>query len=135
MSKITLSTPCYFVENGEVKESTLESFDRYIETTTRPAGVGPKYYATTVSRPRDAVYDADDNLIEPAGYSDVWALAYWATWGGPERVIQEFATEEEAVAAAEALYVQEILDNGEMAIYLDRQGAENELRMILEAED
>ena len=102
-----LNTPCFTVQDGRITKGTLNDFHSFIEETTRPTGVGPKYYATT--------------------HGDVWVLAKWATWGGPEVVVQEFDSEDAAKAAAEETYVYDILKNSEMAIHLDRAGAEQEL--------
>lgn len=110
----TLKTPCFYVQDGKVCEGALGDLDRFIETTTRPTGVGYKYYVTTVSRRVDAVYDDEDNEIEPERMEDVWVLAKWATWGGPEVIVREFDSEEEANAAAEETYVYDILNNVEV---------------------
>lgn len=126
----TLKTPCFYVQDGKVCEGTLGDLDRFIETTTRPTGVGYKYYVTTVSRRVDAVYDDEDNEIEPEFMKDVWALAKWATWSGPEVVVREFDSEEEANAAAEETYVYDILNNSEMSVHFDRASAEAELQAI-----
>ena len=136
MSKIitTLKTPCFYVQDGEVREGTLADFSHFIETTTRPTGVGYKYYVTTVSRRTEAVYDDEDKEIEPERMEDVWALAKWATWGGPEVIVSEFDSEEEANAAAEETYVYDILNNSEMSVHLDRESAEAELKSLQDDE-
>lgn len=129
MSKTTtLNTPCYYIADGQVKEAVLGDFDHYIETTTRPTGVGHKYYTTTISRAVDEVRGDDDNVIEPESAEDVWVLAKWATWAGPEVVVQEFDSEAEADASAEQTYVYDILHNPETSIWLDRESAEACLR-------
>lgn len=126
----TLNTACYTIKDGAIIEGTLANFTCYIESTTRPQGVGYKYYATTVTR--DVERETDE--VDENGYAitetvpaDVWALAKWATWGGPEIVVREFETEEEANAAAEETYVQDILGNNEITIHLERADAERDL--------
>lgn len=109
-----LNTTCYTIEDGKIVEGTLSDFDMYIEKTTRPTGVGYKYYATTEN--------------------DVWVLAKWATWGGPQVVVREFETEDEAKAAAEETYVYDILNNQETPIYLDRADAESALAQQIESD-
>jgi hypothetical protein len=128
----TLHTPCFYIEDGEVREGVLGDFDNLIETATRPTGVGYKYYVTTIHRRVDAVYDDEGNEIEPERIEEVWALAKWATWNGPEIVVQEFDSEEEANAAAEQTYVHDILGNSEVCVYLDRESAEAELKDLNE---
>lgn len=125
-----LNTPCFTVQDGKIVEGTLGDFDCYIETTTRPTGVGYKYYATTVRRDveRDTgkVNDDGDAITETVKV-DVWALAQWITWAGPEVIVKEFDSEAEATAAAEETYVYDILNNSEMSIHLTRAEAEREL--------
>lgn len=130
---ITLNTTCFTVQRAAVVEGTLADFDHFIERTTRPTGVGYKYYATTVSRSSESDTDDDGNEVLPAEeFSDVWVLAKWATWGGPEVVVREFDTEDDARAAAEESYVYDILHNSEMVIHLDRDGAVRELAQQME---
>lgn len=131
----TLKTPCFYVQDGKVCEGTLADLDHFIETTTRPTGVGYKYYVTTISRRVDAVYDDEDNKIEPERMEDVWALANWATWGGPEVIVSEFDSEEEANAAAEEIYIYDILNNSEFSVHFDRESAEAELKSIQDDDD
>lgn len=123
---ITLQATCYTVQAGQIVQGTLADFDHFIETTTRPTGVGYKYYTTTR---RLAIDHADDGTVIE---DDVWVLAKWATWGGPEQVVRDFPTEAEALAAAEATYVHDILNNSEIAIHLDRASAEQELAQATE---
>lgn len=129
---ITLQTQCFYVKDGQVVEATLADLSQFIETTTRPTGIGYKYYPTTIERRVEAVLDEDDNEIEPAHTIDVWVLAKWPTWGGPEVVIKECESEVEAESAAEETYVYDILNNTEMAVHLDRESAEAELKSIME---
>ena len=131
----TLSTTCFTVQDGKIVEGTLADFTCYIESTTRPTGVGYKYYVTTVTRDieRDTdQVDEDGYVITETVQDDVWVLAKWATWGGPERVVREFDSEEEANAAAEERYVYDILNNADMSIYLDRASAESDLAQNIE---
>lgn len=118
MKTITLNTPCFTVQDGQIVAGTLADFDHFIERTTRPHGVGCKHYVTEITR--DGV--------------DVWAHAKWATWGGPETIIDTYETEAEAQAAVEQTYVYDILNNPEQCINLDRASAEAELAQILENE-
>lgn len=131
-----LTTTCFTTQDGKIVEGTLADFTCYIESTTRPTGVGYKYYVTTVTRDveRDTdQVDEDGYVITETVRDDVWVLAKWATWGGPEVVVREFESEEEANAAAEETYVHDILNNSEMTIHLDRAEAERE-RAEIQAE-
>ena len=124
----TLETKCFTVQDGKIVLGKLSDFDCYIESTTRPTGVGHKYYATTVRRRNVSDTDGDGNEVMPEeAYRDQWVLAKWATWGGPEVIVREFESEAEAHAAAEETYVYDILNNSEMSIHLDRAEAEREL--------
>lgn len=126
----TLNTTCYTVQDGQIVEGTLADFTHFIETTTRPTGVGYKYYATTVTRMIERATDKlDENgyTIYEEVEADVWVLAKWATWGGPQVVVSEHESEEEAEDAAEQTYVYDILNNSEFVIWLDRVEAEREL--------
>ncbi len=125
-----LTTACYNIEDGKVVEGTLADFSGFIEQTTRPNGVGYKYYTTTVERTVEVdtgQVDEDGDAITERVETDVWVLAKWATWGGPQVVVREFKSEEEANAAAEDTYVYDILRNSEIEIYLDRADAERAL--------
>lgn len=122
----TLKTACFTIDNGQVVEGALADFSSFIEQTTRPNGVGPKYYATTVTLAVD--HDEENQPVE----NDVWVLAKWATWGGPQVVVRELENEKEAREAAEETYVYDILHNSEFVIHLDRSGAEQELRNLAE---
>lgn len=115
MNTITLNTPCFTVQDGQIVAGTLADFDNFIESTTRPTGVGYKHYVTTVTRDGQ----------------DVWAHAKWATWNGPQVIIDTYETEAEAEAAVEQSHVYDILNNSEMSINLDRESAEAELAAIL----
>lgn len=124
----TLNTTCYNVEDGEIVEGKLSDFDNLIECTTRPTGVGYKYYATTVRARNESDTDDDGNEVMPTEeFRDQWVLAKWATWGGPQVVVREFDTEEEAEAAAEETYVHDILNHSDTYVYLDRAQAEQAL--------
>ena len=125
---ITLNTTCWTIQDGAIVQGTLDDFSHFIETTTRPTGVGTKYYTTTISRRNESDTDYDGNEVAPAEeFSDVWVVAKWMTWGGPEHVISEHDSEAEAIQAVEAFYVSDILHNNELAIYLNRQQAEVDL--------
>lgn len=121
-----LTTACYTVQDGKIVEGTLADFDCYIEKTTRPTGVGPKYYVTS----RDVAVDHTEDGAVVDGVE--WCLVKRATWGGPEVVVRAFETEAEALAAAEETYVHDILNNSDMAIHLDRASAEAELASFAE---
>jgi len=107
-----LKTPCFVVIDGAVVDGTLGDYSRFIAETTRPDGVGRRYYVTTTGTR--------------------WALAKWATWAGPQVVVQEYDTEEEAWCAAEVIYVHDILHNTDILIHLDRAAAELELKELTE---
>lgn len=50
MKHVTLKSPCWWIEGRAVREGTLADLDRFIETTTRPTGIGYKYYVRPVPR-------------------------------------------------------------------------------------
>lgn len=129
---LTLQSPCWTIDwnTKAVVTGVLNDFRQFIITTTRPTGVGPKYYATTRERTVET-YDDECNLTGQMT-EHYWVLANWATWAGPEHIVREYESEAEALAAAEAIYVQEILDNNETAIFLDRMTAE---RVLSEMEE
>ena len=123
-----LSAPCFTVQDGQIIEGKLSDFDCYIETTTRPQGVGYKYYVTTRDRVlQEAVYNDDDVMTSGEVRGDIYCLAKWATWGGPEVIIREFESEQSANDAAEESYVHDILNNSDICIHLDRESAEQDL--------
>lgn len=113
--EMTLQTTCFWVEYGRVFEGVLGDLDHFIEMTTRPTGIGPKYYVKAMP-------------------GNTWALAKWATSGGPERIIRRFDSEDDAKAAAEETYVFDIINNHEVTVHLDRESAEAHLKSI-QAED
>jgi hypothetical protein len=124
--RTALNTTCYTVEaTGQIVTGTLNDFEHHIETTTRPNGVGYKYYPTTIKRP---IYDETGDLAlcadgSPA-HDDIWVLAKWATWGGPQVVVSEHDSEEAAQQAAEETYIHDILNNTEELIFLSLAKAE-----------
>ena len=125
-----LSSPCFYIENGKILEARFSDFVHLIEMVSRPSGTGYVYYATNIARAPEvdvasdevATAGGDAALVEP-----VWVLAKWARWGGPEVVVREYASEALAKAAAEAVYVQDILANSEVPLYLNREAAERSL--------
>jgi hypothetical protein len=125
-----LTTTCFTVQDGKIVEGTLADFTCFIESTTRPTGVGYKYYVTTVTRDveRDTdQVDEDGDVITETVEDDVWVLAKWATWGGPQVVVREFESEEEANTAAEETYVHDILNNPEISIHFCEEDAKADL--------
>lgn len=120
MKNVTLKSPCWWIEDGAVREGTLADLARFIETTTRPTGIGYKYYVRALS-PRKG-----DERLQGA-----WALAEWVTWAGPEVIVRVFDTEEAANAAAEATYVDDIRNNREVAVFLTREEADSALADLL----
>lgn len=127
---ITLSTQCWTIHTGSLIEGTLADHSKHIETTTRPTGVGYKYYVTTTVADVDRdteQRDAEGYAITETVRAEMWALAVWATWGGPERIVSTYDTEAEAHAAAEATYVQDILNNPDYLVFLDKETAQKAL--------
>lgn len=108
VDEINLNTPCFTVCDGQVVEGVLNNFSQYIEMATRPEGVGPRFYVKSLG--------------------DHWALVQWATWNGPEVIVENFDTQQEAEAAAERTYVDDILCNQEVLIFFDRAEAEAEAK-------
>ena len=119
-----LTTKCFSIQNGKVVTSILADFSHYIESTTRPTGIGYTYYTTTVEREIEPEQTDDEgSVIKAAVIDDVWALVKWVSWSGPERIIQTFENEQAANAAAEASYVHDILNNPELSITTSEQEA------------
>lgn len=124
----TLDTQCFTIEDGRIFAGILRDFDNLIARTTRPHGVDYKYYATTLRVRNESDTDDDGKEVLPTEeYRNQWVLAKWATWGGPQVVVRELDTEEEALDAAEETYVYDILHHAEAQIYLDLAEAEQAL--------
>lgn len=139
MSK--MNNTVFVIRNGQVAEVSYNDLDQYIETTTRPTGVGTKYYLTTtdvydVIRADGSLYetyknkaDADLNCDQENGESiqerPEYCVARWATWGGPEVIVSRHESEAEAQAAVEDIWIMDIYDNGEESIFFTREEAQN----------
>ncbi len=101
---LTLSTPCFVVEDDEIVERTLGYFDNLIETAPRHDGIGYKYYVT--------------------GSGTTWALVKWSTQKGAPVVVRGFDDRLAADRAAEEIHVQDILGSVDVDIFLDLEDAE-----------
>ena len=124
---LKLTDQCFTVQNGKVVAHVVSDFSEFIETTSRPTGIGHKYYATTVERvTAQAEVDEFGNVTKEPVVQDVWVMAMWATWGGPERVLQEYESEGEANEAVEQSQIYDILNNNEVVIHIKRASAEAE---------
>ncbi len=129
---ITLSDVCYYIKDYHILKGELIDFDHLIDNCPRPHGVGYSYYPTTVKKQIEAVFDDDDNEIEPAKTVDVWCLARYKY--GKELVIEEFETEEEAQRAAEKIYIHDILNSPDECVFLSLDDAINTLEQVIENE-
>ena len=103
-----LDNTVFIVRDNAVAEVTYHDLMDYVETTTRPTGIGTKRYVTT---------DADGN----------WCVAAWLTWGGPEHIISRHDSEAEAQAAVEAIWVREIEGAADLMLFCSREAAEEAL--------
>jgi hypothetical protein len=127
------TTTCFTVQNGKIVKGTLADFTCFIETTTRPNGMGYKYYVISVNRDVERAtdrVDEDGYIITETVEDDVWVLAKWASWGGPQVIIREFESEQEANAAAEETYIYDILNNSEISIHFCKNDAAAELTQL-----
>jgi len=102
MSK--LNEKVWVIRNNIAVEVTLRDLDKHIEISTRPTGVGTKHYVTQVN--------------------DKWCHAVWVTYGGPERIIAQFETEQEAISAVEDAWLHDIWNNTEETVYATKEAAE-----------
>ena len=96
----TLQAAVWIVQGGTVKQTTLADLMYLVETTPRPDGIGTKRYAR----------ENDDG---------------WATYAyfGRERLLHQFASEEEAIAAVEEIWIGEIFNNNQIDVYLTEREA------------
>jgi hypothetical protein len=107
---MNLKAECFIIEDKKIVNKPLSDFDHLIEKTTRPTGVGYKYYVTSA--------------VEATEATEVWALAMWF---GIEHIVYTFRTEKEAIEAAEKTYVYDILNNEEVQIYMSLEKAQRAL--------
>jgi len=92
-------------------EGKLVDFSDYIECVQQPHGFDYKYYAIAL------ILDGD---IEGA----------LAKWEDGEQIIQTFPTKQEADDALEQIYVEDILSNDYLNVFMTREDAERALQEI-----
>ena len=102
MSK--LDQVVYIIEDGEIVESRIRDIDGYIDETTTPKGIAPRYHV----RGRE-----------------LWT---WGVGGNSPRLIREYDTEEEAQEALDETFVHDFWSNGEFLAFSTREQAETFLR-------
>lgn len=105
MSK--LNDTVFIIKSGAVVERTLRDLMDYVPTTSRPDGIGTKDYAR----------ENDDGA----------GVYSWVTWGGPERLLQQFDDMAAAVSYVEDLWIVDIFNNTELAVYASEKDAQQAL--------
>ena len=110
MSK--LNDTVFVIQAGAVIERTLRDLMDLVPTTSRPDGTGTKDYAR----------ENDDGA----------GVYTWMTWGGPERLLSQHDSLEDAVSRVEDLWISDIFNNTEIAVYPNRATAEDALRQEIE---
>lgn len=109
MSK--LNQTVWIIQGGRVVETTYADLIGYIDTTTRPTGVGPSHY----------VCQDDDGR---------WCVAHWVTSNGPEHIFGRYDSEADAVATIEAIWIDQIQHSDEVVVYSHKALAEAVLAEI-----
>jgi hypothetical protein len=129
-----LSSTCFTVQNNKIVEGTLRDFERFIETENTPYGIQRKYFIqiATAEHLNDEIGGCYLDFSSPPAVIDdvVWVLLYWQH--ECENILFTFDNEQDAFAQLEEYAVLDILNNDEIVIHLNRQGAENELSNLLE---
>lgn len=109
MSK--LNQTVFLIEADAVVERKLSDLMDLVPTTSRPDGIGTKDYAR----------ENDDGA----------GVYTWATWGGPERLMSQHVTIDEAVARVEDIWIGEIFGSTEVAVYATAEAANAALADML----
>lgn len=113
----------YYVDwnDEEVVETTLgELCTEFVDTTTTPLGVGPRYHA----RNKGEHYHESLNW----GDEDGWEVWTWGFGGNNPRKIESFDTQDEAVHALDMLAKHDLDNSTETpTYYYDKDDALEEL--------
>lgn len=106
MSK--LDQVVYIIEEGKVVESAIRDMDGYIDETTTPRGVGPRFHTRG---------------------NELWT---WGHQGNFPKMVQAFDTEEDAEEALEETFYQDFWNCPEICAFTNREDAEKALREMTE---
>lgn len=101
MSRLSLQTTCFVIENGQVCEHILADFDEFIVMVPGPVGIAPKYFV----RENDGKHE----------------LCYYSH--GSTNVVEAFEDKAEAYNQLEKIYCEQILENQERTIFLNLENA------------
>lgn len=101
MSRLSLQTTCFVIENGQVCEHILADFDEFIVMVPGPVGIAPKYFV----RENDGKHE----------------LCYYSS--SSTSVVEAYADKAEAYKRLEKIYCEQILENQEKHIYLNVKNA------------
>lgn len=103
-----LDTIVYLIEDGKIVETSIRDCSGYIDITTTPLGVAPRYHT------RD---------------NELWT---WGVQGNFPKKVKEFATEEEAQTALEETFVIDFWECVDICAYKFREQAE---KVLAESEE
>lgn len=102
MSK--LDQVVFLVEDGDIVDSKIRDLDGYIDYTTTPKGVLPRYHVRG---------------------TELWT---WGVGGNNPRMIRDFDTEAEAQEALEDTFYQDFWNCSDFLAFSTREQAETFLR-------
>lgn len=106
MSK--LDQVVYVIEDGKIIESRIRDLDGYIEETTTPRGVGPRYHVRE---------------------NELWT---WGHQGSLPALIRAYDTEAEAQEALEDSFADDFWRCSEILAFATREAAEAALAEMLQ---
>lgn len=100
MNKDTLATKIFVIEKGKIEETTIGEMDGYIDQTTTPYGIGPRFHVRG---------------------TEVWT---WGHNGNCPALVEAFETEAEAEARIEEFAVIDFWNCSEFLVFRSRDKAE-----------
>lgn len=134
MSK--LDQVVFLIEDGKIKESAIRDLTGYIDTTTTPKGVAPRFHIRAFpmfsidgeefdSREGAEQYAADNGLTD-SEISEKVSHELW-TWGHQGRfphVVERFETAQEAQEALEDTFAYDFWESANILAFTTREDAE-----------
>lgn len=100
MNKDTFATKIFVIENGKIEETTIGDMDGYIDKTTTPNGIGPRFHVRG---------------------TEVWT---WGHAGNRPKLVEAFETEAEAEAKIQEFAVMDFWKCPEFLVFRTRDEAE-----------
>lgn len=107
---MNLSETCYTVQNCKIIKGTLNDFKVFIEYACRPEGAMPKYYITEYA-------------------ANAWAVA---SWQNKEIIAFKCYSKKQANEKLVNIYIDQILNNNEISIYLRKEETKEYLQELVE---